>query len=218
MLKAIVPFVLIVASSVTAQPIQWAKCAGIIHGVVYGPSGEHVVGVRVVAFPVGVPLGVLLPKTKTDQRGEYLFEHICHGKYTVMPDDPEAGYPHTSPGQNEFLYGTRTRTVTLSSLHNRAELPVNLPARPGILLLHVRDLQTKSEIHRFHLALKVPGQRISPDLGMYFDMNDDNGIPVPSAKAVVLVVNAEGYKDLSKSISFVSGATATVELSVEKIN
>lgn len=211
--------VLLAAFRLSAQPtvIQGPKCTGAIHGVVYALSGERTVGLRVIAFPVGVDLGALLPTAKTNRDGEYRFEHVCHGRYTVMADDPGAGYPSTSPESNEFLYRTRTRTVTLNFLHHRAELAVYLPPKAGKLLLHVFRSRTGSEIRKFSLTLRVPGQRRCPEESMDFDNNEHGKIPVPSGKGVVLLVKAEGFKEVSKSISVPSGSRTILDLSVESI-
>ena len=218
--RTIVLLALIVASQVAAQPtvIQGPKCTGIIHGIVYDLSGQRAVGVRVIAFPVGVQLGALLPTTNADHDGLYRFDHVCHGKYTVMADDPQAGYPSTFPDQNEFLYGTQTRTVRLNLWHRRAELPVHLPPKPGRVLLHVRHSQMDSEIHKFSVRFKVPGQRRSPEESMDFDNNDQYEIPVPSGKSVLVLVRAEGYKEIAKSIFVDSGTLAVLDLSIEQIN
>jgi hypothetical protein len=220
MSKTIVILVLLVVSKVGAQPtaIRGPKCTGIIHGVVYDLSGGRAQGVRVIAFPVGVDLGAFLPTAKADRNGEYLFDHVCHGKYTVMADDPKAGYPSTFPDQNEFLYGSPTRTVRLNIWRRRAEFTVHLPPKPGTLLIHLNASQTDTELQQFHVQLSVNGQHKSPEERLDFDHNDQFEIPVPPGRNVVLDVKAEGYRDISKSIFIASGDRLVLDLSVEPAN
>ena len=207
---------LIFVVSVNASPIQYADCDGIIHGTVYDLSGHRVPSIRVIAFPVGVALGVQLPREKTDKNGEYRFEHICHGKYTVFVEDPEAGYPHASPEENEFLYVTPMKTLRLSRYHERAEFPVYMPQKPGILLVRIHGSQTKSEILEFAVNLSIPKQRKPNWESLYFSEEmTSREFSVPPGREFVLRVDAEGYKELSKRISVASGAMESIDLSLE---
>ena len=53
-------------------------------------------GIRVKAWPLGINLSALLPTAKTGLGGEYRFEQVCPGRYTVLPEDKEAGHPNFS--------------------------------------------------------------------------------------------------------------------------
>jgi hypothetical protein len=57
---------------------------------------------------------MFLPDTRTDQKGEYRFEHLCNHKFAVFLQDPRTGYSYTSPYQNEFLSGILMTTVRLN--------------------------------------------------------------------------------------------------------
>lgn len=207
------------AQNVTQSVIQGPKCIGVLHGVVYEPSGQRAMGVRVTAWPFGVDLGAVLPDATSDKNGEYRFEHVCHGKYTVIADDTKAGYPSTFPDGSEFLYGTRIASVRLNALHRDAELAVHLPPKPGRVLLHIRDAETMSEILKFELKLSIPGQRRTPEESIQFgDSAADCEIPIPSGKDVTVHVKAEGYKEVSRSILVPSGAQTTLNLEVESLN
>jgi hypothetical protein len=213
MVKTVFLWFLIGAAQVGAQSvIQRPGCSGTIHGVVYSLSKRPAAGVQVLAFPMGIQLGAQLPTARADQNGEYRFEHVCHGTYSVIPDDPEAGYPRIFPEENEFLYGTAARTVRLTSLRDRAELRVYLGPKPAIVLLHVLDSKTHSEISDFTLKLKVPGQGPNAELRIGFYANVDRHVNVPSGREVVFKVKAAGYQELSQSISTHSDAETTLKL------
>jgi len=198
------------------SPIQNSQCSGVIQGIVYQPSGQPLVDAIVVADPVGVDLGVLLPDTRTDQNGEYRFEHLCNGRYAVILDDPRTGYPTTSPYQNEFLSGMPMITVRLNWFHKRAELPVHLPPKPGRVLLHVHDAKTQSELERFNAILRVPGRPHFREESFSFDESPgDREFSVPPGQDVILLVKVEGYKDVSNRVHVDSGSRAIVDLDVE---
>src|ERR1700752_5084869 len=115
-------FAFVTPNSSSAQSaIQRPKCAGIVHGIVSDHNGHPVTNIRVKAWPLGVDLSALLPTVKTDLGGEYRFEKVCPGRYTVLPDDKEAGYPNSSPYLFEFVYGRRVAEVKLTSQNLHAE-------------------------------------------------------------------------------------------------
>ncbi len=220
MAKTVLLAFLVLAARVGGQSaMQEPKCAGIIHGVVYAISGQPAAGVRVTAYPLGIDLAVFLPTARADLKGEYRFEHLCHAKYTVIPDDPKAGYPFTSPYMNEFLYGVPAKSVRLNLFHPRAELPVYLPLKPGTVLLHLRDSETNSEILKFGVKFKVlEKRRLTHET---IEINDNMNVfefLVPPEKDVILLVNVEGYNELSKLFSVVSGTQAILNLNLERIN
>ena len=220
MKKATVLLFLVVTARIRGQsPLQRPECTGIIHGIVYALSGQPAPGVKLSAVPLGVDMAVFLPTVKSDQSGEYRFEHLCRGQYAVVPDDPTAGYPVASPYLNEFLYGTRMIAVRLNWLHRRAELPVHLPPKPGSMLLHVRDSKTNTEIRKLKARLRVPGQRRFPEISFECDDNGrDCRYLVPPDKNVILLVNVEGYKEITRSISVVAGTQTILDLNVERLN
>jgi len=219
--KSVFSLLLIAGQHVVAQPtaIQSPKCGGTIHGVVFDLARKPTGGISVVAFPLGVDLGALLPSVKADQNGEYQFEHICRGRYTVIAEDLRAGYPIHSPYQEEFLYGTRVIAVRLNWLHRQAEISVHLPPKPGSVLLHVRNSKTNSEILKFGVTLRVVGQRRFPEeIFGFTDNPDDREFIVPPDRNMIVLVKADGYKELSKSISVNSGTRTIVDLDIEPID
>lgn len=119
---------------------------------------------KVVAWPLGIDLAVILPEAQTDQAGEYLFQNVCPGRYTVVIDDT-----YSSPGLNEFLYGSPVLEVRLTDTNPQAELPIYVHPKPAIMRIHVTNQKTKSDVLRFSVQLIVPGQQITPEISFEFD-------------------------------------------------
>ena len=83
-----------------AKQNSQARAHGVINGTVIDHDGQFAKGIGLVACPLGVALGAILPRTKTDEKGEYRFRDIpWWGRYTVYGEDEEAGYSHFSSGR-----------------------------------------------------------------------------------------------------------------------
>ncbi len=204
--------------------IQGPDCSGVIHGVVVDFSGQPARGMRVVAWPLGVDLGAMLPYAETDQAGQYRFEKVCPGRYTVLPADERAGYPDASPEWYEFVYGRRVAEVKLNAKHSLAELRVILPPRPGIVRIHVVDRKNKAEIQKFSVQLKVPGQRKPPWIEFLFGPSvEEPEIHVPPDKEVILHIRGERFREWSQSVGrgkvirVPSGSRVTLEVELEPL-
>jgi hypothetical protein len=221
----VVLFLLLMTPLVRAQTaIQRPTCRGVIHGVVVDRSGEKVGGIVVQAWPLGVGLSGNLPSVETGREGNYRFEHVCPGRYTVVVDDEKAGYPHASPMVNAFLYGSPIAEVTLTVKNPQADLPVYLPPKPGLMQVHITNQETKAEIWKFSVTLKVPGQQDASELSFSFDEAvKDHQIEVPPDKDVIYHVTADGFHEWSEStgqgklIRVTSGAKAPLEAELEPL-
>jgi hypothetical protein len=105
----------IIAFPVSGQKhLQDPTCKGIVRGTVLGQDGRPVKGIGVVLDPLGVDLGVILPHTKTDQQGKYHFEQVCVGRFSVLVQDDEAGYPLSSSYWYQFLCGHQAPEVKIT--------------------------------------------------------------------------------------------------------
>ena len=204
------------------REIQSPQCNGIIHGTVFDLSGERVKNLKVEAWPLGVDLAVVLPNVETDDAGEYRFQNLCSGKYTVIPFDQKAGYGYSTPYLNEFLYGTRIAEVRLITKHPQAELLVHLPPKPGFMEVLLINRETKTKVLTFTVKLKVPGQHRRPEAAFDFDMQmSDDTIPIPPDNTVIVHVTADGFHEWSQSaghgkrIRVPSGTYATLEGELE---
>ena len=57
-------------SALAQHSVHDTQCIGVIHGVAIGRDGQPVKGLKVILYPLGVDLAMVLPRTETDQRGE----------------------------------------------------------------------------------------------------------------------------------------------------
>lgn len=220
---AIVPLLFAFPASGQHYP-QEPQCRGVIHGVVLGQNGQPVSDLNVILYPLGVDLGVLLPQMKTDQRGEYRFEHVCSGRYSVFIEDEKAGYPYSSPYLNRFLYGGRIPEVKITDTSLDAQLPVNVPPKPAQLQVRLTNSKTKARILRADIDLRVSRKRrlttycdesISCDSKPFF--------LVPPDQDVLLHVTSNGFHEWKESagrgkpIRVRSGEILTIDAALDPI-
>jgi hypothetical protein len=225
MKTVVILFLVLMAPRVQAQTaIQRPTCSGVIRGVVFDQSGGKVRSIVVEAWPLGVGLSGNLPSVETDREGNYRFEHVCPGRYTVVVNDEKAGYPNASPMVNAFLYGSPTAEIALTVKNPEADLPVYLPSKPGLMQLRMTNQQTKAEIWKFRVTLKVLGQQGASEVSFSFDEAvKGHQIEVPPDKDVIYHVTADGFNEWSESaaegklIRVTSGAKATLEAELEPL-
>jgi hypothetical protein len=139
---------------------------------------------------------------ETDGSGQYRFQNVCPGRYTVIADYENVPHAHShfSPMLIEFLYGTRVAEVKLTATHPRTELPVSLPPKPGVMHVRILNRETKQEVLKFSVQLKVPGQLESPELSFLFDTQvREHDVEVPPDKDVICHVTADGFQEWSES-------------------
>jgi hypothetical protein len=183
------------------RSVQSPQCKGGLEGVVSDNDGQPARGINVVAWPLGVDLGIFLPNARTDEAGKYRFGNLCPNRYTVLVDDQKSGYPYMSPGLFEFLYGRRVSEVKLTAKHVLAELTVQLPPRPGSIRIHVTDRTTNDELREFVVRLIVPRQHHRPVIELQFSREIiDREIGVPPDKDFILQIIADGFHKWSDNV------------------
>ena len=167
---------------------------------------------------------MVLPRTETDQRGEYRFEHACPCRYTVLAEDEKAGYPYASPYLNMFLYGRRIAEVKITAKKPEAELCVNLPPKPGHLQLRLINSQTKARIVKACVKLRISKRR-------WIETRCDDSIPcdakphflIPPDQDVLLHVTSDGFREWHESagrgklIHVASGNVVTLDVELDPI-
>src|SRR5436305_3373 len=103
---------------------QERKGTGGIYGTVVSQSGQPVKRIILFAEPLG---GGQFPTVTSNDVGEYRFENLSWGRYTVFADDPDAGYSGT-------VIDDRTQpSVEISQERPQSEFRVVLPAKAGVL-------------------------------------------------------------------------------------
>lgn len=224
MSKRVFILFLLVSIRMHAQSvIQRPECGGVIRGVVYDRSGHRMKGISVVAWPLGVLVEGILPSVATNEMGEYRFEHVCVGRYTVVVEDKKAGYPRTSPWMNEVLYGVRPAGVKLTAKHPQVELPLYVPPQPGLTEVQVSNRETKAEVLKFSVKLTVSRQR-RREAAFEFDPKvKDREIQVPPDQDVILHVTADGFREWHESarcgklMHIASGTRVPLEVKLEPL-
>jgi len=134
------------------------ECKGIVRGIVLDQNGERWSGINLILEPFG-DYDYILPRARTNERGEYRFERGCAGKWGVFIEDKEAGYPHSGRLTNWFLYGKWSPAVEITNKDLDVQLNVDAPPKPGILVVHLADKQSKAKILRATIFLKVNRKR-----------------------------------------------------------
>jgi len=135
--------------------------------------------------------------TLSNQAGEYRFQHLLLGqKYSVFSRMAEKEYPQFSPPPR--------RNVELTVDHPDAELRIDLPPKPGILMIHLTDRTTGRVIPRVLLKVKVPDAPDSRWSELWADGSDclfypDCAIPVPPDKQVLVHVSSVGFREWDES-------------------
>jgi hypothetical protein len=203
-----------------------AECNGVVHGVVLGRDGKPWVGVNLVLEPIG-DYDYILPRVKTDQQGEYRFEKVCNGKWGVFVEDKEAGYPHSGRLMNWFLYGVWSPQVEIKPGNLDAHLNVDVPPKPGMLVVHLHDSKTKSKIPRFEVELRVNRKRWTrpscEDSESFSFSCDDYSFLVPPDKDVKLHVTSKGFHEWRQSVGrgklihIPSGEVLTVDVELDPV-
>src|SRR5437764_6496453 len=112
---------------------QERKGTGVIYGTVVSQSGQPVKRITLFAEPLG---GGQFPSARSDDHGEYRFENLPWGRYTVFADDPDAGYSGT------VIDDTSQPSVEISQEQPQSEFRVLLPAKAGVLQIFLTNRST----------------------------------------------------------------------------
>jgi len=193
---AAILFAMTAGSTPAQSAIQSVRCKGVLRGTVTNRLDQPVPGFKVMAWSFGVDLGTMLPNSVTDSAGRYLFEHVCPGRYTVLPESGKVLFPYDF----EFLYDRRVPEVKLSIKRPTAEIPVRLPPSPGEICVHVMNRATNEKIRTFTAEIIVPGQRHWRWIKIVFDGSSrDCAVAVPPDRNFVLHITAAGFQKWTSS-------------------
>jgi hypothetical protein len=163
---AFIVMALLVTTSASAM-ITDPSCGGVLHGIASDSANQPVSGIQVVLEPVGVDLGYVLPRTTTSNIGEYWFNHVCAGRFTVVVDDEAAGYPPSF--WSYFLDNVREVKITAEDL--QVELPVIAPEKAASITIVACDRHTNAAIQ----VLKI---RLSTSKPSRVTLNHDSSEPL----------------------------------------
>jgi len=195
------------------------KCNGVLHGVALNADGQPVPRVQLMLLPLGIDVDYVLPTTTTDQAGAYRFENVCPGRFTVVVEDEQAGYPSYVWAAYFLNEETKKKTqeVSLAPGRSEVELPVPVPSKAGVLDLRVHNRRTGSKIRNVQVILKPQHSN-----GDWITFNSDTEeLLVPSDTNLLLRVNADGFREwrdaakTGKQIRLPPSAHLTVEADLE---
>ena len=144
---------------------------------------------------MGVPLATALPHTRTNDIGEYRFEHLpWWGKYSVYAEDDDAGYSLFSTGEGH----NDPPEVELTPERREAELKVYLPPKAGFVNIHSTNRRNGAEISGMRVALMPAENPVSPLFTM--SCYSDHVVLVPPNKDLLLHVTSDGFREWDESV------------------
>jgi hypothetical protein len=184
----IVGVVILMAAWAPAE-ITSPSCNGTLHGVAANAENQPVPGIRLVLWPIGVGPDYILPATTSNEAGAYWFEHVCAGRFTVLVDDEQAGYP---PETWSYLLGYK-HEAKLTPEHPRIELSVVVPPKAALLEVVARNSRTKAAVPTVQVMLKAAKVKMYD----WITIRNDSSEPLllPANTDLLCRVVAGGYRE-----------------------
>jgi hypothetical protein len=139
-LRAVKPTLVLIISCLplVIGSAEQKKGTGVIYGTVVSQNGQP--GKRISLYAEPLDVGGQFPNTRSNDHGEYRFENLPWGRYTVSADDDSAGY------SDDFIDDGSQPSVEISPEHPKAEFQVALPSKAGLLQIHVTSRRTGADI------------------------------------------------------------------------
>jgi hypothetical protein len=187
--------VIFLAGAMAEQPSD-SGSGGTIYGVARGPDGQPAKAIGLTASPLGVPLAAVLPRTRTNDKGEYRFEKIAWwGRYAVYADDERAGYSAFSTGPSGDPHPPE---VEITPEHREAELNIQLPPKAGFLEIRLTNRKTGAAISALSVALAP----LEHSESMLFSQSSysDRVVLIPPDRDLLLHVTSDGFKEWEESV------------------
>jgi hypothetical protein len=199
--------------TVGASGQESRQFAGEIHGIVVGQDGKPAKGMRLGAvMQCPGACAFWMRDTITNQAGEYRFQRLPLGKYSVFK---ELGAPPLG-------------VVELTVDHPDAELRVDLPPKAGILMIHLTNRTTGGFIPRGLVKVRVADDPDSRWSEVWADSSNclffpDCAIPVLPDKQLLVHVSSTGFHEWvesagkGKPLLVHSGARLTWDIELEPL-
>lgn len=189
--------ILLVAVLGLAQQQEQPAANGVIYGAVISEGGKPAKGLVLTARPWGTAVNGGLPRTRTNNAGEYRFNKLPRwGKYIVYADDEKVGYSRTSTGP---IGDTHPTEIEITPEHPEAEFNLYLPPKAGFIRIHLTNRTTGSAIRQIMTVWVSPMEKPAPGL---FTMScySDHVILVPPDQNLLLHVKADGFSEWDESV------------------
>ena len=171
--------VLLVAVLGLAQQHELPAANGVIYGAVISEGGKPAKGLALTATPWGTAVNGGLPRTRTNNAGEYRFNKLPRwGRYIVYADDEKVGYSRTSTGP---IGDTHPTEIEITPEHPEAEFNLYLPPKAGFIRIHLTNRTTGSTIRQMMTVWVSPMEKLAPGV---FSMScySDRVILVPPSQ------------------------------------
>ena len=208
---------LLMLTAALAQQDDSPRPKGTIYGIAIGQDGQPAKGIGVQAEPLGVPLAAALPRTTTNERGEYRFVNLpWWGRYTVCVEDEQAGYSTFSTG---CIGQSQPPEVELTPEHPEAELRIHLPPKAGFLRVNLSNRKTGATIPAMGVVVTTSGS--PPSLIFSMSCYSTKVVLLPPDKDVLLHVTSDGYREWTESVGrgkplrLPSGTQVTLNVQLE---
>jgi len=200
------------------------SCKGVVHGSVLSRDGKPWSGVNLILEPVG-DYDYLLPRVRTDKQGQYRFEDVCDGKWSVFVEDKEAGYPHSGRLINYFLYGVLSPQVEVTDKKLEAQFDLSVPPKPGRLRVRVTANNDGAKATNVEVRLYVSRKRWTQlSCGdSESPLCEGDYFLVPPDQEVRLHITSRGFHEWSgtsgrgKTIRVASGEVLTIDAGLDPI-
>jgi hypothetical protein len=191
----LVPLTVILAVAATQQHEQPAA-NGTIYGVAIDTDGKPAKGLSLTASSLDVGGSGGLPRTKTNDAGEYRFDKLpWWGRYRVYADDEEAGYSRISTGP---LGDSHPAEVEITPEHPKTGFNLALPPKAGFIQIHLTNRITGKAIPGM-IVWVVPMEK--PDSGLFTtSCYSDHPVLVPPDKNFLLHVKSDGFREWDESV------------------
>jgi hypothetical protein len=208
---------LLLLPAAPAQQNDKPRPSGVIYGIAVAQDGQPAKRIGLTAEPLGVALGTALPRTRTNDAGEYRFNNVpWWGRFTVYADDENEGYSSFSTGP---AGDSRPPEVELTPEHPQAELKVLLPPKAGFIYIHLTNQRTGAGISGMRVALLSTENPVSPLFTM--SCYSDHVILIPPEKSLLLHISSDGFREWNESIGkgklvhLASGARLKIDIQLE---
>jgi hypothetical protein len=200
-----------------AQQHDSPRPNGTIYGIAIDQDGQPAKGIGLQAQPLGVGLAAVLPRTTTNERGEYRFVNLpWWGRYTVCAEDEEAGYSEFSTG---CVGQSQPPEVELTPERPEAELRVHLPPKAAFLRVNLSNRKTGAAIPAMRVVVTSSGN--PPSLIFSMSCYSTKVILLPPDKDVLLHVTSDGFREWKESVGtgkplrLASGTRLTLDVQLD---
>jgi hypothetical protein len=185
---------LLLVTTAVGQHQETAPARGSIYGVVIGNDGQPAKRIGLTAMPLGVALGMGLPHTTTNDKGEYRFDLHRWGKYTVYAEDEDAGYSSYSTGHYDQ---GQPLAVEITDEHREAQMTITLPPRAAFLKVNLTNRNSGTPIPAMHITVLSDTDSF---LGFDMSCSSTHVILLAPDRDLLIHISSDGFREWDESL------------------